>query len=403
MNRTLVRAVPALLVAFAALQSSSPAQDKKGKDEPKPFSGRTGEQREKAVEQLGGSKESEAAVDRGLKFLADHQAPDGHWGLDDFNKFAHKPADKGVQYVTDRSQPNTSQKNDIAATGLALLPFLARGHTQKPAKDANPDYSKTVGAGITYLIRKQAKDGAFTNNTYAHAIATIAICEAYGMTADPMLKNPAQAAVRYIEMAQDPTGGGWRYAPRQPGDLSVTGWMMTALVTAKQAGLMVKPATFKLAEKFVDSCETAKNAGTFCYTPGAGATPSMTAVGLLCRVYLGANPRNPSIVAGLKYLQQNGAPPVERIYYQYYATLLMRHLGGDAWKQWNLGPDGDGKNGIRDWLLEKADQGDKIPEQAGTWMIQGDFNGGRLMVTSMALMSLESYYRFPAMVEEKEK
>jgi hypothetical protein len=94
---------------------------------------------------------------------------------------------------------------------------------------------------------------------------------------------------------------------------------------------------------------------------------------------------------------------IERIYYQYYSTLLTRHLGGDAWKQWNLGPEGDGKGGFRDWLLEKADRGDKIPEQAGTWMIQGEHGGGRLMATSMALLSLVSYYRFPAMVVGKEE
>ena len=65
------------------------------------------------------------------------------------------------------------------------------------------DYSKTVKAGLDFLIAKQGKDGYFGGSMYSHGIATIAICEAYGMTSDPTLKAPAQKAIRFIETAQD--------------------------------------------------------------------------------------------------------------------------------------------------------------------------------------------------------
>ena len=61
-----------------------------------------------------------------------------------------------------------------------------------------------VKAGLDYLIGKQGKDGSFGGSMYSHGIATIALCEAYGMTSDPTLKGPAQRAVRFIESAQDP-------------------------------------------------------------------------------------------------------------------------------------------------------------------------------------------------------
>ena len=71
---------------------------------------------------------------------------------------------------------------------------------------------------------------------YAHAIATLALCEAYGQTRDSKLKEPAQRAVNFILAAQDPKGGGWRYSPRQPGDTTVTGWQLMSLKSAKTAG-----------------------------------------------------------------------------------------------------------------------------------------------------------------------
>ena len=64
---------------------------------------------------------------------------------------------------------------------------------------------------------------------YSHGIATIALCEAYNLTGDKALRAPAQAAINFIVHAQDPVGGGWRYQPRQSGDLSVTGWQALAL------------------------------------------------------------------------------------------------------------------------------------------------------------------------------
>ncbi len=178
------------------------------------FYGRSGATREYALREGGGTGDSEAAVARGLKWLARTQSPDGHWAVDGAFK------DKGT-------------RNDVAGTAFGLLPFLAGGKAHKLLKkqkaSENP-YDKTVMRGLEFLKRRQdPRKGDFGGGMYAHGLATIAMCEAYGMTQDPNLRPYAQKAVNYIVFAQHPTNGGWRYSPGQEGDTSVTGWQVMAL------------------------------------------------------------------------------------------------------------------------------------------------------------------------------
>jgi hypothetical protein len=356
--------------------------------------GRQGADREKLLQENGGNAASEVAVAKGLEWLALHQANDGHWSLNEFHKHAReKPLPDGKTFVCNCAS-GTAQVKDVGATGLALLPFLGAGHAHK-AGGANKkkDYSKTVAAGINYLLRKQDRNGYF-GDSYSHGIAAIVLCEAYGLTADPMLKRPAQRALDYLVKAQH-TGGGWRYGPGQVGDTSVTGWQLTALKSGQMAGLTVPAATLRKVDKFLDS---AAQGDGYVYVPNTAMTPSMTAVGLLCRQYLGANPRNPALLKGVEILKKNPPGKTKNLYYEYYATQVTFHVGGDAWKFWNGGPEG--KGGMRDTLIARRDAGTdaRHKHQAGSWAPEGDsFNsaGGRIMATSLSLLCLEVYYRHP--------
>jgi hypothetical protein len=386
---------------------------------PSGFSGRFGDARVKLLKD-GGNAQSEAAVARGLKWLALHQAPDGHWSLDKFNEFAHDDPSPTSKTYKCTCTGEVNRENDIAATGFALLPFLAAGVTPKPNKDAKQvDYSKTVKAGLDYLISKQGENGYLGGSMYSHAIATMALCEADGMTSDPALKAPAQKAMHFLEDAQDPAGGGWRYSPKTAGDLSVTGWVVMALETGKMAGLELanKGAALKKAETFLDSVETAPAKGGYTYFPGGPGTPTMTAVGMLCRQYMGVSPRNADLLAGVDILKATPPGKANNIYYEYYAAQVMHNLGGDDWDFWNEGPDGkDSHNGIRDLLVARQDTtlaklGDttKIPgatqplperlaHEDGSWEPDGAWGkdgGGRIMYTSLSLLTLEVYYRHP--------
>jgi hypothetical protein len=365
------------------------------------FGGRSGATRKKMLTEGGGNALSEAAVARGLRFLALHQAQDGRWTLNDFNRhYRTAPYPGGKVQPYQNAMVGTARRNDVAATAFALLPFLAAGQTHKPPKEKQQhDYHKGIQAGLRWLINKQSKSsgdrGFFGGDMYSHGLATIAMCEAYGLTSDPMLKSSAQLAINYIITAQDATGGGWRYAPRTPGDTSVTGWQLMALKSGQMSGLTVPKAVLKKVEKYLDSCESGSspgNRGGYGYMPATPETPTMTAVGALCRQYLGVNPRNPSLLGSVAKIK-SVPPGAGNIYYEYYATQVMHHMGGEAWNFWNLGPKGTGKGGIRDTLIAKQHQGQGGRSQLAGSFAAGDHVGGRLGGTSLSLLTLEVYYR----------
>jgi hypothetical protein len=230
---------------------------------------------------------------------------------------------------------------------------------------------------------------------YSHGIATIAICEAYGLSSDPRLKVAAQKAINFIVSAQDLAGGGWRYAPKQAGDTSVTGWQLMALKSAQMSGLNVPRQTLTLCERFLDSVEDATNKGRFKYTADASPTPVMSSVALLCRQYLGVNPRNPALLNGCKYLLDSNMPGTSNnIYYEYYATQVLHHMGGESWQQWN---EGKGQApGIRNYLIARQEHAKGAKQHIeGSFPVADVFGGegGRIMTTSLSLLCLEVYYR----------
>ncbi len=314
----------------------------------------------------GGNPAATAAVTRGLKWLVRQQSADGRFQLAGMFK------DKGTENFT-------------AATGLGLLPFLGAGKTHRPSKDNG--YGKTVGRALRYLIRRQdPRRGELGGGMYGHAIATIALSEAYGLSQDPVLRVPAQRAVYYIVSAQH-EGGGWRYSPLQAGDMSVTGWQVMALKSAQMAGLTVPNITLQKAQRFLDSVAASNDGYGYVDT---NPTPTMSAAGLLCRQFVqGWGPRNLRLIKGIN-ANLKPTPPGTRkdAYYHYYATQVMFHFGGDAWKQWN--------EKMRD-LLVKTQEQDAMSPSFGSWSAAGDAYGsagGRLMVTALNLLTLEVYYRY---------
>ena len=111
----------------------------------------------------------------------------------------------------------------------------------------------------------------------------------------------------------------------------------------------------------------------------------MTAIALLCRMYLGWTRDNPSLQSGVEYLGRTG-PSLDDIYYDYYATQVLHHWGGSEWKKWN--------DVLRDHLVETQV---KKGEGAGSWKPTGDRGagpGGRLYQTCLSVMTLEVYYRY---------
>jgi hypothetical protein len=187
----------------------------------------------------------------------------------------------------------------------------------------------------------------------------------------------------FIVDAQHPRGG-WRYEPRQAGDTSVVGWQLMALKSGQMAYLRVPPETFEKAAKFLASVH--KGNGRYSYQVNRGPTETMTAEALLCRQYLGT-PRDDRLLrSGVQWLigRHLPSPRKPNVYYWYYATQVLHHMGGDPWKLWNAE--------MTDTLLQmQEDRG----HAAGSWAPQGQFSreGGRIYMTSLATCVLEVYYR----------
>jgi hypothetical protein len=314
------------------------------------------------------------ALARGLDWLARHQAGDGHWGLHDFDQHGKCNC------------ANAGGSHDVAASAFALLPFLRAGVTHQ-ATDKEQQLAKIVERALKWLITRQGADGAFSGNGYEHALATICICEAYGLTEDPNLKGPAQRAINCC-VAWQHTAGGFRYSPRIPGDMSVSGWFVQALHSGAMAGLNVPKATWTGVNNFLDSVGNAEGSG-YGYTQPQPA-PTMTATGLLCRQMMGWQAKHVGLQKGLEYLRKlPPSPNFKNGYYYYYATQVVHNLAPtnpETWEQWY--PK------MRDMLIDSQDQGKDADRrhQKGSWSPEGDAWGGqlgRLGHTSFALLTLE--------------
>ncbi len=346
------------------------------------FACRSPAARAEMVRQYGGNAASEAAVAAALKWLAAHQYPDGSWNFD----HTRGPCQGRCP------NPGDLREAPRAATAMALLPLLGAGQTHTEGH-----YKVLVKRGLDFLV-KNMKVGGGTGSfeesggrMYAHGLASIAICEAYALTRDKALLQPAQLSLNHISYAQDPVGGGWRYSPKQPGDTSVLSWQLMALKTGHMGYLQVHPNTVKGATKFLDSVQANKGA-MYGYTGPATGRNATTAIGLLSRMYLGWKKDNPALKEGVKYLSNTG-PSKTNMYYNYYATQVMRQYDGDLWKKWNVL--------MRDYL---TDAQAKDGHAMGSWHFgggdHGALKGGRVYCTSIATMILEVYYRNPPIYKE---
>jgi Squalene-hopene cyclase C-terminal domain len=335
--------------------------------------------RAEVVTQEGGTTLTEAAVARGLKWLANHQNDDGSWSLAGFRHAADcKCSGDGTVHA---KSPGTA---------LALLPFLGAGQTHLAGK-----YKGVVSRGLRWLIEHQDDDGDLragavgNEGMYTHGQAAIVLCEAFAMTGDELLRGPSQKAIDFISDAQY-NDGGWRYRPRprsQPGDTSVFGWQLMALQSARSAGLMVPKETWEMADVYLDGVQLAGGAA-YVYQPRNKPSAAMTAEALLCRIYLGWTKERAGLMRGVRLLSksQPPSPRSKNIYYWYYATQVMHHVGGTEWEEWN--------QQMRDILVRSQERQGHL---AGSWDPTDDTwadpAGGRIYMTALAICTLEVYYR----------
>ena len=345
-----------------------------------------------------GSKQTEQALNDGLQWLKLHQDEDGKWDCDGFMK--HDPA-------SDLCTGPGDSNHDVGVTGLALLTFLGDGHTLRHGR-----YKDVVANSLRWLRDQQDPESGLIGEEighaflYDHGIATLALCEAYYFDRSPLLRSNAQRAVNTISRARNPYGA-WRYALPGDGDndSSVTGWMVFALKSAQEGGLKVDNEAFHAARSWFDEV-TDPNTGR-CGYDSVGSLSSrvdgrneaypaekgeaMTAVALLCRVFMGDDPAEHPVMDKHADLLRKSLPvwdssvKANDMYYWYYGTYAMYQMGGKHWEDWNKAMK---PAVLESQRMDGASKGSWDP--IGPW----GWSGGRVYSTALMVLCLEVYFRY---------
>jgi hypothetical protein len=370
------------------------------------FGNRNGGGKHRALARGGGSRASESAVDGALRWFKRHQSPNGMWDAENY------PVNCSENPRCEPGKGHTGSDANVAMTGYAILCFLGAGYDHKTPNK----YKATVEKGLAYLRGVQSGMGNLGPRNYEHAVATMALAEAYAMTSDPELKAPAQRGIDVLlaRQAKDAkedaaySGLGWNYTTPEPArnDASVTGWCVMALKSGLAGGLNVgngmegskkwlrraweasNPEWKKLNDPYKDV-----SLFHYCWDSVANAPKGhdrMAPVGALCAVFLGHHAGDIMLESLCNYIMQKQVPAAYpcNTYYMYYNTLAIFQSGGERWKVWNTK--------VRDMLVNAQRTGNGCFD--GSWDFEGTmFHGhetGRVLSTAYCCLSLEVYYRY---------
>ena len=327
--------------------------------------------------------EIEQAVDQGLAWLADSQQDDG--------RFPGLPS----------TQP--------AMTSFAVMAFLSRGHMPGQGR-----YGGQLNRAIDYVLSTQNRRGIFSRlrvaptgekhppsqtAIYNHMIAGLMLGEVYGMTRGPRsseIRHAMERALVYARSVQarkkklPADQGGFRYAYPENGntsDLSVTGWALMFLRSARNAEFDVPKSYLDEALDFVETCYVADpqrhEDGVFNYRSAESkednVTLANTGSGMLS-LLLGGRHKHESIAVGAKWYRARPYPKTSdhtpRFYLAtYYSSQALAQVGGETWNQ--VFPQ------LAQNLLEAQTSGGGWPTGRG-----GEANLGPTFSTSLSILSL---------------
>ena len=261
-------------------------------------------------------------------------------------------------------------------TSLCLMAFMAQGESPSDGK-----YEQQLAKAIDYLIAQQKPNGLIATmadnavpisrnmprsisvpSIYSHAISALALCEAYGQCSPeqaerltPIIEKAIAATVEMQRWGpkQKQNVGGWRYLDlRFPGkfsDLSVSGWQLMFLRSAKNAGFDVPEKSIDAAVKYIEGCFLKdKDRKVHAYLAGnrRACTRAMAGAGILALAHAGKHDSKEARSSGEWLLKHDfkkynddtppygGRPWQDRYHYgSVLCSQAMFQLGGKYWKQ----------------------------------------------------------------------
>jgi len=345
-----------------------------------------------------------SSIEAALRWFKRHQSTNGMWDVDQYqnNCIEAGKCEPGVNQAGDA---------DIACTAYAVMCFLGAGYDHITPNKHRPVVTKA----IEWLLAQQKADGLFGERNYEHAVATMALAEALGMSNDQRLRIPAQKAVDVViaRQAQDPdakdkayAGLAWDYAAANAArnDTSVSGWSMMALKSALGAGLQVGNSmqgakvwldrAWKAANPDWKKLDPYQDTSVFPYTYDATSDKvdkeHLSCVGALCAIYLGHHKGDVMLETMANSIMKNDFPTTwpTNTYFLYYNTLAVFQMGDERWKKWDAPVTK---------LLSDAQRMDDTCFN-GSWDYAGtQFHGhdtGRLLSTAYACLSQEVIWRY---------
>ena len=341
----------------------------------------------------GRGRKAQVAVDNGLAWLAKNQSADGSWaaGKDDVSR--------------------------VGVTALALLAFVGAGET-----DLVGSHKETVRRGLDWLAKRQDATGRFQSTGRPgpvpdHATATLAVGELAmftGRAKADMVYAKSMVHIIAKQVSADGRDGGWGdTSVAKLGDAETTSWILLALVGAKAAGHVVAEDLLRGGIAALDALSDEETGRTGQVIRGAlperrdparlppGKSEAPTAMALLARLFTAQF--FPELIETAKIAKSSNLvrsrPPEweargSDMTYLYFGITAMYQIGDDTWKAW--------WRSVRDGLSERQRR-DGGP--SGSWEPIGPRGevGGRVFSTAMAVLCLETPYRYARRIRPSSK
>jgi len=333
--------------------------------------------------------ESEAALERGLEWLARNQGPQGNW-----------------------------ESNDLGLVGLGALAFLADGHLPGRGR-----YGDVVERALDYLVRNAKPSGLLNiadphRDMYNHGLATFVLGQAHGMADDKRMSRVLEQALRLIANTQA-RDGGWTYRAKRENyghDLSLAVMQAKALRSAVDSGLEVRNDVIQLAiqsvrEKYraengarsLDDPRIKEGPGQFTYD-GHNGTVAMAAAGVVCMQEFGQYddwriPKNLDVISdaveNLKPPRQGHGRVAFDAYTLYYVGQALYQVGDERWQK--------SYPTLRDHLVTTQVRKPSDASEDGSWRDPRYVTGGkpsRLFGTSVSCFILAIPNRYLPILQE---
>jgi hypothetical protein len=334
------------------------------------------------------TRESEAALERGLRWLAANQGTEGNW-----------------------------ESNDLGLVSLGVLAYLAAGNTP-----GHGPYGQAIDRALDYVLKKAKPSGLLNiangqRDMYNHGLSAFVLGQVYGTTSDQRVSPVLDKALKLIANTQCEDGG-WDYAAKRQKrghDLSLAVMQAKALRSAVDSGLEVSPEVINLALKSVrEHYRTASGktnfedpavrseTGFFTYDGHRGGL-AMAACGVVCLQEFGEYDdwrieRNMELIVptvlGLKEgTPHDGRPPIDS-YTLYYVGQALYQVGGKPW--------GTCYPKLRDALVLSQHLDANNPQQDGWWTETLNVSGkpGQLFGTAVACFILSIPNRYLPILQE---